>query len=295
MNIYPLNPTIGDNYIAKSVKYIYHSCEVCGNGHWATVVRGKPRAKRCKICGIKSMIKNYTFPKGTIEHPEVGDIRRGDEVKKGNGYFIWRECSICKTRCWTSYVNGVTRTLKCSKCTINLKNCVKQVFSKGTIEFPISGDERRGIEIGKSCNNIYIYKICPVCNKGRWLQRSERKFTRKCPNCRYLSTRTVRYSTGGYRCIKLNKTDKFYCMVMMNGGYILEHRYVMAKILNRPLEVYEQPHHKNGNKLDNSPENLELRIGAHGKGASLKDYENELLKRIKELYKENQELRRKNE
>lgn len=42
----------------------------------------------------------------------------------------------------------------------------------------------------------------------------------------------------------------------VKGKRIDEHRFVMEQILGRKLESYEIVHHKDGNKLNNNPDNL---------------------------------------
>jgi hypothetical protein len=57
-----------------------------------------------------------------------------------------------------------------------------------------------------------------------------------------------------------------YHFITVNGRIVREHRYAMEQVLGRPLLPNESPHHKNGDRADNRPENLELWVRSQPPG-----------------------------
>lgn len=74
----------------------------------------------------------------------------------------------------------------------------------------------------------------------------------------------TRLNTDGYREVAIYPDDPMYEAARGSATktryvrYMLEHRYVMAVHLDRPLYSWEHVHHRDQDKLNNALENLEV-------------------------------------
>ena len=94
---------------------------------------------------------------------------------------------------------------------------------------------------------------CSVCGK-EFVPKHNKSPGIFCSHaCRGVSSRSDRLSRNGYWYVC--KPDHPNCS---KQGYVAEHRLVMESLLGRLLTDDEVVHHKNGDKKDNSPSNLEL-------------------------------------
>lgn len=154
---------------------------------------------------------------------------------------------------------------------------IREFLTKNNIKLPGSGRKRYFTDLEKEDillmyddNNsmqaiskkykCHVRVIVNIINKNR---KRDDKFNFRERHHNWKGGRNI--DNHGYIQITIYPDDPYFSMSMV-GGKILEHRYVMAKHLGRCLDKNESIHHIDGNRQNNKIENLQLRIGNHGKG-----------------------------
>ena len=136
-----------------------------------------------------------------------------------------------------------------------------------------------GRDVGK---HLFVWIDCPDCGNQRWVQLNTLRGQKKQGQCFacYIETREhgAHWKGGRNLCGRKNhqyieiwvkEDDFFYPMARHmhgGGGYVKEHRLVMAMHLGRNLHPWEIVHHKGikypsgsfENRLDNRLENLQI-------------------------------------
>ena len=146
---------------------------------------------------------------------------------------------------------------------------------------PLINEIKMASELGINSWNKHIFSPCVLCGQPRWVRliknKPEHDRCRKCMGLGRRAERGAAWEGGrgidgdGYILIYLKSDDFFFPMATRKrsawAGYVLEHRFVVAKALGRNLHSWEIVHHKHAkypagsieNKQDNRyPENLQL-------------------------------------
>ena len=115
------------------------------------------------------------------------------------------------------------------------------------------------VDCGNRAKSANKTVICQTCNT-----EFERPHGKMRMYCSRTCAMTGRYRKGQIRQRAEGETishSSGYIQQKSDGKWIMQHRLVMEQIIGRPLKRDERVHHKNGNRQDNRPENLELWVG----------------------------------
>ena len=159
---------------------------------------------------------------------------------------------FCSTTCWYAFTKA-RRTVHCEICGKLYERVVKS-------------QRACSVECGNKLKRADRTCTCESCGKAftRPHGKSQRFCSRRCS----MLTREARGEGKSLPDGTRRKTTAGYINRKVGSGWMQEHRFIMEQKLGRKLHPRERIHHKNGDRSDNRPENLELWAM---KGSSKKD------------------------
>jgi hypothetical protein len=114
--------------------------------------------------------------------------------------------------------------------------------------------------IGGKRNYLVAIFTCPICNNNVEKIKKDGMVAKFCSHACYAVNRGLR---GAYKGGQVLISGYLYTYSpthpnRTNNGYVASHRLIAERSEGRYLTEDEVAHHKNENKLDNRPENIEV-------------------------------------